>query len=108
MEERGQELGVMEEMTTTKGQIGSGGEMGEEGDEDESASEEEEIEATLARASDVNLGDLGAKGPQWDFNDEATKRRARALVQQSKPTLLVGSPMCTWFSRLQVLGKARY
>ena len=40
-------------------------------------------------------------GKSWDFTDPEKRERARELRKETKPTLLIGSPMCKAFSRLQ-------
>ena len=39
----------------------------------------------------------------WDFRQAEDRRKAWEYVDQAKPTLLIGSPMCTMFSQLQNL-----
>ena len=46
-----------------------------------------------------------SQGMAWDFADSACRRKAIALVNQSRPLLLVLSPMCKYFSALQNLSK---
>ena len=46
-------------------------------------------------------------GKPWDFNDLDQRENAKKLVISEKPWLLIGSPMCTWFSRLQNLNRAK-
>lgn len=41
----------------------------------------------------------------WDFRSSAQRKRAWDYIQDQKPLLLIGSPMCTMFSRLQHLRK---
>jgi hypothetical protein len=48
------------------------------------------------------------KGQPWDFNDEKCRERVRRLVRTSKPTVLIGSPECKWFSQLQTLSRNQY
>ena len=40
-------------------------------------------------------------GTHWDFSLEAKREKAKALVKQDRPTMLVMSPMCGPFSKLQ-------
>ncbi len=42
-------------------------------------------------------------GRQWDFDIEAKRTKALALVRRTKPLFLVGSPMCTAFCTWQRL-----
>ena len=46
-------------------------------------------------------------GQPWDFTVPAKKIKARRLIQQTKPMLLIGSPMCTAFSTWQRLNATR-
>ena len=48
-----------------------------------------------------------ADGMPWDFNIPAKRQRARMLIREQKPYLLIGSPMCTAFSAWQRLNRAR-
>ena len=36
----------------------------------------------------------------WDFRKQRARDFARALIERARPKLLVGSPMCTYFSNL--------
>ena len=52
--------------------------------------------------------DLTAKDSQgrpWDFDDERSRQRVRNLIRTTKPMLLIGAPMHTWFFARQ--GAAR-
>ena len=46
--------------------------------------------------------DLTVKDPDdgqpWDFSLKSKRDKARRILQESKPILLIGSPMCTAFS----------
>ena len=44
-------------------------------------------------------------GQPYDFSKHECREKARRLIHKTKPLLLVGSPMCTWFSALQNLNK---
>jgi hypothetical protein len=46
-------------------------------------------------------------GKPWDFSKPEMRRKAKKLVEETKPTLLIGSPMCREWSILQNLNKAR-
>ena len=46
-------------------------------------------------------------GQHWDFSLKSKRDKARRLLQESKPVLLIGSPMCTAFSTWQRLNWAR-
>ena len=44
-------------------------------------------------------------GQPWDFRIESKRRRAREMIRQHKPFVLVGSPECTAFSSWQHLNE---
>ena len=46
-------------------------------------------------------------GQPWDFNDPAKMEKARKLVNEKRAILLIGSPMCSAFSKLQDINFAR-
>ena len=46
-------------------------------------------------------------GEPWDFSRHECREKARQLIHKTRPLLLVGSPMCTWFSVLQNLHKKK-
>ena len=48
-----------------------------------------------------------AWGQNWDFDDPTMRQQAKKLVIETKPWVLIGSPMCTWFCTLMKLNKAR-
>jgi hypothetical protein len=41
---------------------------------------------------------MGKDGKSWDFRKEADRARARKLISQEKPFIVIGSPPCTDFS----------
>ena len=41
------------------------------------------------------------EGNPWDFTDPKQRAKAKKLVKDTAPMLLIGSPMCTAFSQLQ-------
>ena len=43
----------------------------------------------------------------WDFSNPADRRRARLLMDEEEPMLLVGSPMCRAHRPLQALNEGR-
>jgi hypothetical protein len=49
----------------------------------------------------MDLTTLDEHGNPWDFDVPEQRRRARHRIEQDKPMLLVGSPMCTAFSAWQ-------
>ena len=55
----------------------------------------------------LDLTTTDSQGRAWDFDDESSRQRARDLVNKTRPLLLIGSPMCTWFSTLRNLNKGR-
>ena len=46
-------------------------------------------------------------GRAWDFSRHDCRERARRLLKETRPLLLIGSPMCTWFSALQHFNKGK-
>ena len=42
-------------------------------------------------------------GKPWDFDDPKQRQKAREQLRMDKPLVLVGSPMCTAFCRLQAI-----
>ena len=46
-------------------------------------------------------------GQYWDFSLKSKRDKARRILQESKPILLIGSPMCTAFSTWQRINWAR-
>ena len=55
----------------------------------------------------LDLTVIGESGRPWDFNDPTQRSKAERLLDEQKPLLLIGSPMCTAFSNIQNLNKAR-
>ena len=41
----------------------------------------------------------------WDFSQHGDREAAWFYIQQHQPLVLIGSPMCTMFSKLQNLSK---
>ena len=37
-------------------------------------------------------------GEEWDFDKPKMKEKARRIIREQKPELLIGSPMCTMYS----------
>ena len=66
----------------------------------------QEMGATGGFALDLRTTD--DHGRRWDFDDDATQRRAMALVRKLRPKLVIGSPVCTPFSALQALNRDKY
>ena len=46
-------------------------------------------------------------GLPWDFNDPAKRKKALDLVFTRRSLLLIGSPMCSAFSKLQNMNWSR-
>ena len=55
----------------------------------------------------LDLTTTNSKGEPWDFNDPARRAEAEKLLNEQKPQLLIGTPMCTAFSNIQNLNKAK-
>ena len=47
-------------------------------------------------------------GKPWDFSLRHKRIRARRLIRQQKPYLLIGSPQCKEFCTWQRLNESRY
>ena len=56
-------------------------------------------------APDITIDD--DTGQPYDFNLRAQRDNAEALLDAQEPVLLIGSPMCTAFSAIQAINKAR-
>ena len=56
----------------------------------------------------LDLTTVNDAGERWDFNDPKKRAQAKKLVQERKPRMLIGSPMCTAFSALQTLNRGAY
>ena len=46
-------------------------------------------------------------GQPWDLSVKAKRDKARAMIREQRPFMLIGSPMCTAFSTWQRLNAAR-
>ncbi len=46
-------------------------------------------------------------GKLWDFDDPKQRQKAREKLRDDKPLILIGSPMCTAFCRLQKINFSR-
>ena len=46
-------------------------------------------------------------GQAPDFCSKAKRDKARRMIREQRPTLLIGSPMCTQFSSWQYLNFAK-
>ena len=61
----------------------------------------------FAPGHSLDLTTCDEEGRPWDFDDPDCRRRAEILLDQVKPTLLIGSPMCTYFSSLRNIFRRR-
>ena len=55
----------------------------------------------------LDLTTVDDDGNPWDFSVAGQRRKARELIQHTKPILLVGSPMCRPYSQLQTLNNSK-
>ena len=55
----------------------------------------------------LDLTTTNSKGEPWDFNGPAKRDEADKYLHGQRPHLLIGSPMCTAFSNIQNLNKAK-
>ena len=55
----------------------------------------------------LDLTGVDEEGVPWDFNDPKQRKKAEALIDFQEPALLIGPPMCTTFSHIQNLLKAK-
>ena len=55
----------------------------------------------------LDLTVLNDEGIPWDFDRPGMRLKAKRLVMETKPKLLIGSPMCRAFSILQGLNRKR-
>ena len=51
----------------------------------------------------LDLTSADSQGRVWDFDDPECRRRAEALIDETQPSLLVGSVTCTFFSVMSIL-----
>ena len=56
----------------------------------------------------LDLTTHDAEGRAWDFDKSEVRARCRKLVRESRPAVIVGSPMCTMFSQLQRMNRGNY
>ena len=54
----------------------------------------------FAQGHSLDLTTTDDAGRPWDFDDPACRKRAKELVKASRPLLLIGSSMCTYFSTM--------
>ena len=55
----------------------------------------------------LDLTTTNSKGEPWDFNDPAKRDEAEKVLDEQRPHLLIGTPMCIAFSNIQNLNKAK-
>ncbi len=55
----------------------------------------------------LDLTTTNARGEPWDFANADRRREARKLIEQEKPYILIGSPMCSPWSSLQRMSENR-
>ena len=55
----------------------------------------------------LDLQTVQPNGQAWDFNNPVNRLRAKRLLKRLRPVLLIGSPMCTYFSSLVNLSKEK-
>ena len=55
----------------------------------------------------LDLTVLDEDGTPWDFTQRDKREKARRLVRQQKPYMLIGSPACKEFSTWQFLNAAK-
>ena len=55
----------------------------------------------------LDLTTTNSEGKPWDFNDPARRTEAEKILYQQRPRLLIESPMCTAFSNIPNLNKAK-
>ena len=54
---------------------------------------------------DITTGDQ--EGREWDFDKRTNRARARRLIREKRPGLLIASPMCTHFSKLMAFNRTK-
>ena len=55
----------------------------------------------------LDLTVMDEDGQPWDFSNEDKRQKARRMVREQKPYMLIGSPACKDFSAWQSLNMAR-
>ena len=55
----------------------------------------------------LDLTTTDESGMPWDFSRHECREKARRMIRETRPLLLVGSPMCTWFSIIQNLNRGK-
>ena len=55
----------------------------------------------------MDLSTYDEHGNPWDFNNATMRQKAKAIVKSTAAMLLVVSPMCSAFSRLQTFNVKR-
>ena len=54
-----------------------------------------------------DLTTTNSKCEPWDFNDPAKLDEAEKLLDEQRPHLMIGSPMCIVFSKIQNFNKSK-
>ena len=65
------------------------------------------VQAGFHQGWSLDFTTRDSTGQAWDFSQAACRAAARKMVIEQRPLLLIGSPMCTWFSILQELRGSR-
>ena len=55
----------------------------------------------------LDLTGTDEQGNPWDFNLRGQREKAENIIDEQQPLLLIGTPMCTAFSNIQYLNKAK-
>ena len=55
----------------------------------------------------LDLSTTNDKGERWYFDKKEKRDEAERLLDEERPLLLIGSPMCTAFSRLLAISAAK-
>ena len=55
----------------------------------------------------LDLTGTDEQGNPWDFNLKEQWEKAERIIDEQQPLLLIGTPMCTAFSNIQNLSKAK-
>ena len=66
----------------------------------------ETVGMTFGQAFDLQV--MKPEGGYWDFAQEADRDLCRAMLGETRPVLLIGSPMCRMFSNQMRLNRRHY
>ncbi len=64
------------------------------------------VKLTPGWSLDLTRDDPITKAP-WDFSKREVRERAKKLIRDTEPLLVIGSPPCTMFSQMQNISKGR-